>query len=312
MIRTVLLINIILILNQGCLDLEEQDISKNQVKVVTPEDSTIVSYSQVYFNWNEIEGARNYQLQVVRPNFSNIQQMVYDTLLTQNDVILFLSPGNYQWRIRALNNSYSTEYFTRYITVHNSGSIVNETVLLQSPTNNQNLAASNINFSWLNLNTADFYRLTIKRNNWDNGTIVLDSLVTSSPISLGSFSEGLYFWGVRAESSNEMSNYSTHSFILDYTIPQVPILVAPADAAQLTDSPVLQWQYLQDSGSPVSDSVFVYNSPMLNQSILLGVSNNGIYGIEQLDPGVYYWRVKRIDAAGNSSGFSFVRSFEIQ
>lgn len=312
MIRRILLIITVLMVNQGCKEIEELDITKKQVKIVSPQDSITLLNSQVYFGWDEIDGARNYHLQVVRPDFSNIQQLIYDTLLTQNGVTLFLSPGNYQWRIRAQNNSYSTEYSTRNILVDTSGSIINETVLLQAPSNNLYLATSDITFSWLNLDAADFYRITIKRNNWDDGTLVLDSLVTSSLINLGSFTEGLYFWGIRAENTNEMSNYSVHSFLLDYTIPQAPILVTPVDAAQLTAPPVLQWQYLQDSGSPISDSVFVYNSPLLNQTILLGVSNNGIYAVGQLDSGTYYWRVKRFDAAGNSSGFSFVRSFEIQ
>src|SRR6185369_6148207 len=85
----------------SCDDFIEKDISKKNVMILSPPDGYVTNSLTQTFWWQEIDGAEQYNLQVVRPNFSSVQQLVLDTTTSGNKFNYSFLPGIYQWRIRA-------------------------------------------------------------------------------------------------------------------------------------------------------------------------------------------------------------------
>lgn len=106
--------------------LEVQDISDEQVMLLAPADSTVVSRTTVNFTWNEVVEATNYHVQVAQPNFLEASQIVMDTLVAVDSTYLgpsftkSLLDSSYEWRVKALNSDFETEYKTHSFTVQTS------------------------------------------------------------------------------------------------------------------------------------------------------------------------------------------------
>jgi len=112
----------------SCEDLlEVPDISEESVELLAPSDSTIVVQSNVNFTWNEVFEATQYHVQVAAPSFENAAQIVVDTLLVVDSVYVgpnfkrVLVDSEYEWRVRAQNSAYETEFTTSKFSVETSG-----------------------------------------------------------------------------------------------------------------------------------------------------------------------------------------------
>lgn len=102
----------------GCDDIFLKDITDKKVSIVCPADGyTTTSSQKILFWWDGMEGADEYELQIVTPDFQNIQQLKVQEVLDTVRYSVTLPAGNYQWRIRGLNNSYASEFVTRNLTV---------------------------------------------------------------------------------------------------------------------------------------------------------------------------------------------------
>src|SRR5258705_9410550 len=107
----------------SCEDFIEKDISGKHVSILAPADGYISNSLTITFWWNELEGAEQYKLQIVKPNFAAIQDIIADTTLTDTRFTTTFAPGTYQWRIKAMNNGGDSDYSTRTFTVDSSGNL---------------------------------------------------------------------------------------------------------------------------------------------------------------------------------------------
>jgi len=94
--------------------INEQNISTDTINLLAPAENVVLKKdATITFNWEVLSGATEYQLQIAEPNFSSANQIVSDTLLHKNSFVIdSLSVSNYEWRVRALNSVYETEYTT--------------------------------------------------------------------------------------------------------------------------------------------------------------------------------------------------------
>jgi len=106
---TILFLGIVILLN-ACTDILETDISGQEVKILSPLDRATVTTPQSIFWWEPLDGATQYELQVVSPSFKSIINLHADTVLKQNIFTMELPQGVYQWRIRAQNSAYQTKF----------------------------------------------------------------------------------------------------------------------------------------------------------------------------------------------------------
>ncbi len=125
--KSLFTIALILMVGMGCQDLlEVTDISNQEVQLLAPSDSTVVVQSEVQFNWTEVYEASQYHVQVASPSFENAAQIVVDSLIVVDST--FTSPrisrtlvdAEYEWRVKAMNSDYETEFTVNSFTVDTS------------------------------------------------------------------------------------------------------------------------------------------------------------------------------------------------
>ncbi len=103
----------------ACEDiLEVPDISNQQVTLLAPLNGTVVNDSVVRFSWGEVMDTEGYVVQVARPTFENAAQFVIDTTIVIDSTFVgarlstTLSNATYEWRVKAFNSGFETEFFS--------------------------------------------------------------------------------------------------------------------------------------------------------------------------------------------------------
>ncbi len=97
----------------------EPDITNRSVVLLAPaNDALLDKENKVSFNWEYLNDATLYQLQLATPSFDQAAQIQLDTLVQVNQFVLDTLPANaYQWRVKAMNFAYETAYSTNSFTI---------------------------------------------------------------------------------------------------------------------------------------------------------------------------------------------------
>lgn len=118
----------VLICCSSCEDLlEVPDISNESVQLLAPSDSTVVVQTSVIFTWDEVYEATQYHIQVAAPSFENAAQIVVDTLIVIDSAYAgpslkrTLVDSDYEWRVKAMNSDYATEFSLNGFSVNTAG-----------------------------------------------------------------------------------------------------------------------------------------------------------------------------------------------
>lgn len=125
--RISILVSLIIGLISSCSDMYEQDISKKTVDLIAPMDSLQTALLDHHFWWEQTDGAESYEIAIVRGEFSAAVQLITDTVIQENSYFQSLSPGQFQWRVKALNNAYESPYSTNSLFI-DSTVIVSDSV----------------------------------------------------------------------------------------------------------------------------------------------------------------------------------------
>ncbi|WP_321827246.1 hypothetical protein [Maribacter dokdonensis] len=104
--------------------LEVSDISEEEVILLAPSDSVVVTQTEVNFTWQEVFEATSYHVQIAQPSFTNAAQIIADTLVVVDSTYIgsritkSLSNNSYEWRVKAQNSDFETPYTTNSFTVN--------------------------------------------------------------------------------------------------------------------------------------------------------------------------------------------------
>ncbi|WP_306013952.1 MULTISPECIES: hypothetical protein [unclassified Allomuricauda] len=110
----------------ACEDiLEVPDISAQTINILAPTNGTILTNNTVNLNWENVEEATGYTVQVATPNFENAAQILMDSVI-EMDTLGYLPTqlqqnllnGNYEWRVKAFNSGFETLYSTSVFQVN--------------------------------------------------------------------------------------------------------------------------------------------------------------------------------------------------
>ncbi|WP_299884422.1 hypothetical protein [uncultured Lacinutrix sp.] len=95
------------------------NISNATVSLLAPADAVIFNTSDtINFSWDSTLGADNYTIQIATPNFANATQIVENqTVTATNFSISNLIANSYEWRVKAINTNYQTNYTAQVFTV---------------------------------------------------------------------------------------------------------------------------------------------------------------------------------------------------
>ncbi len=284
----------------------EKDISKNEVVLVAPTNNAQFYSTGVSFTWDVVADATEYQLQIATPNFANPLQIVLDTTIKETNFTQQLPIGNYEWRVRAKNSAYSTNYVSRFVTVVSAADFQNNIVVLNTPVSNLITKTVLQNLSWQSIIGATGYQVQV----YDvNNTVISDQTITTTNLNY-TFTEGSYFWKVRASNGTQQTLYSSRSVLVDTTIPNTPVLTNPANKSSTTNMNVnFQWNRVPVAGSIEKDSIFIYTDAAL--TVLKLKKEASSPNTTNLELGTYYWYTKSFDQAGNLGAKSSVFSFTV-
>lgn len=300
----------ILSLFSGCRkDFIVEDIKGKTIVVNAPANNLVTTKNLVTFWWEELYGAEKYVLQVVEPDFANTRELVLDTTLEKNKFNFYLQPGNYQWRIKAVNAGHSTAYQIFNIKVDTTHVLTELVVNLLSPANGMQMGTNTVIFKWAPIKNAKNYRIVI------NEGAVVDTITegTEAVFSLPALPNANtdFRWNVKAMNEISESGYNTlpSTFTIDLKPPAAPSILSPANGAVVQDSIRLIWN--RNHPADVSyDSIYVSTDSLFTNIISQTWAETSSIKISELantpNPNntTYWWRLRSFDAAGNRSVFS--------
>lgn len=300
----------------NCEDILEEDISDDIVFTIYPTEDLIIESNVVNFQWNDLEGADDYRLQI----FNTSQVKLVDTLIARTQITIPLSEGNYLWRVRGENSAYQSTYSLPVsFVVNESEDLASQQVILSSPVNNFMTNSNSFTLSWNSLSAADYYNfqlinntlggtIVFQQNNILNNTLTLNSTILSQ--------DGNYTWKIKGVNGVSETVFSSRDFSLDTTLPNQPVNGLPANNSIQTINQNINfnWSIGADSGviqSSISYRIEISNN--INFTTILQASNISTNSFQQLfnSTGDYYWRVRAVDAAGNNGPFSNAFKFTI-
>ena len=278
----------------------EKDITDKTVIMVAPANNSQLFFTGVVFSWESVDDATKYTLQIARPNFTSPIQIVLDTTITSTSFTQQLPIGNYEWRVKASNESYSTTYTSRLISIVSNDDFQSNTVSLTSPINNLITNTTAQSLSWQSVIGATSYQVQV----YDSSNALILDQNTSSTIYNYTFQEGSFQWRVRASNGTDTTLFSTRSALIDITAPNIPTLTSPTNIGTSSTSVSFQWSRIPITGSTEKDKIYIYTNSTLT-TLFSETETTSPYETT-LTAGTYYWKVKAFDTAGNIGNDSSV------
>ena|GEM_PF-3313990 len=192
---------------------------------------------------------------------------------------------------------------------------------LTFPENNKNTNDNTPTFQWQGAVGADNYGIVIDDSPdfgspwYDNDNLGNITSFTLPDENALPSPDGLWWWRVRAENAEGVTwSAENWCFRLDKTPPSAPWLNLPPDGENTGDNtPSLGWSCVNDMSTPVLYYAAVSdNSEFPYENRYSGWIENINWEVTPALPdGVWYWRVRARDNAGNVGDNSETRSFTI-
>ncbi len=292
----------------GCTDIIEPNISGEHVKLLAPTDSLTTIYSSIALWWDPIKNANSYSVQIVSPSFDFIERLMMDTITETNQVVVSLFPGQYQWRVKAINYSYETEYTTSTFFIDSTLDLSQQKVVLTSPIDADTNNNVYIELRWDFLYNANKYVVVAENQ---DGIIASDTLMTNRYF-LTLYIDGEYSWKVKGVNNYSETIYFRRGFFRYTHIPNAPTLVLPVNLSNFSSDETIEFSWTRDQLTvpSIQDSIFISNDSIFSDCVVKASLDFPQFE-DVLEVGTYYWKVKSIDKAGNESNFSEKRSFII-
>ena len=238
-----------------------------------------------------------------------------------------LADGTYYWRARATDTAANASAWS------GTSSFVIDTAAPGLPAFVSPANAARVNVAQLEGTFTD-------NDSTDSGTVTLQlcsDAACSTPLTSstsatvtggtgvswtpGSLADGTYYWRLSGTdvAGNQGAWTATHRFVLDTNPPAVPSLAGPADGAHVGSRPDLGGTFTTgDNGDSGSLSFQVCADSGCTSVVQTGSSSSGLssgttgtWATASLADGVYYWRARATDVAGNPSAWSSTETFTV-
>lgn len=296
----------VMFLSTSCENLIiEKDISDSNISIIAPVNELKLNATSVSFSWEALEGATKYQIQIAKPNFTSPTQIIFDSVLTETFVTFQIPIGNYEWRVRAINGSYKSQYTSRFFEILSNANFQDNIVVLTSPNNNLVTKTASQTLTWQSVIGAINYQIQVYNS---ANIVVLDQIITNNSF-IYLFPEGNYQWRVRASDGNVNTLFSNRSILIDTTSPNIPTITTPINNSVVTNNNItFSWNRAPIAGSVEKDSIYIYSDNTL-MNLLKKEQATSPYSTVLSNTGTIFWKVKSFDEAGNLSPQSTVFSF---
>ncbi|MBD3286356.1 hypothetical protein GF359_07365, partial [candidate division WOR-3 bacterium] len=274
--------------------------------LTAPEEAEEVGASPT-FSWEAVEDAAGYKIEID-------DALDFSTLLVSEEVSAAaftpstqFEEGTYYWRVATKNeeDEYGDFSITRSFTV----AIQIGTPVLVSPANGEEVNQTP-SLIWGGVDDAAGYRVEVSESDDFSTTVIADVVADTAYEVVTELEEGTYYWHVAARDDGGNSGLfsNTRNFVVSSGI-DPPVLVSPANGAEVTEVPDLVWNEAQGAvGYMIElDDDADFSSPLASAertdtSYTIGVS---------LDSGSYYWHVASKDADLNFGPYSATWQFTL-
>lgn len=297
-----------MIVLNACKDiLTVEDISEKEVRLIAPANGTVLAIENINFTWDAVDYAEEYRLQIASPDFKVPAQIVLDSMVTNTNFGQTLDPGTYQWRVRAENSTFFTNYALAWNLTVDEIAFADKAVVLISPANDLNTNTAIQTLTWGSVSGATAYTLQVLD---ENGTNVLEETTTATSLDV-TFTEGTFTWQVKATNDTDETSFTSNNILIDLTAPNSPTLVAPVNNGTTTETTInFSWDRTDIAGSTEKDSIYVYGDNSLQTLVTKGMGSDKTFQAS-LDANTFYWNVRAFDEAGNASELSETFNFTI-
>lgn len=295
----------------SCEDILEEDISDDIVQIISPTKDGVIESNVVNFKWNNLKGADKYRIQI----YEYDQVLILDSLTTKTSLTLPLAAGNYIWRVRAENYAYQSTYsFPSNFATNIPDDLTNQQVILLTPDSDKYMNYITVSLNWESLDKATSYSVKVINTVTGREAFSQNDLTdTNITIDLPEPADGNYEWRIKAKNTeSETKQYGAKRFNIDTAAPNQPKNSLPADNATQTVNTAMNftWTIAQDTGtikSPISYVVELASDADFTSISQTLYSNTATLQYTFSTAGIYYWRVRAVDLAGNvgtnSTGF---------
>ena len=314
-LNNTLILLMLTILLFSCDDILEEDITNDMVQTISPNEGATIDGNTVQFLWQNLDGADSYRIQIIKSN----QVFEIDSLISTTNFKVVLNSGTYQWRVRAENFAYNTDYtFPVNFSVETSDDLSNQNVALSTPSVDLYTNNKNITFTWQGITSAISCKFELIKSLNGEQTILPETDVTTSNYTIDPNlfnDDAKYVWKVKAVNATSETVYSQRFLFIDTVAPNQPTLTSPADQSTATTTATFNWTNGTDSGnikSTITNTIEIASDIGFNTKVHSANTVNNTYQYVFSTLGTYYWRVKAIDAATNESDFSIVRSLVVE
>lgn len=299
----------------SCEDIIEKDITDDTVQIISPQNNQDIYSNVVDFQWNELDGAEKYRVQVYSSS-----SIVLDSLVSQTNLSYPLSQGDYQWRIRAENFAYNSNYtFNLNFSVFLTSDLTNQQVILSNPADNFYTNNASVILNWQSLAAAQSYSFELINVTNSESIVNQQSNLLATSLTLNSTilnADAQYKWKIKGVNSTSQTLFSSRNFYLDRSNPNTPTNTLPINDATFTINQQINflWGIPADVGTIQSNVSYVIEfSNSINFTSILQSSNAASTNFQQsfATTGDYYWRVKAKDLAGNIGLYSLPFKFTV-
>ncbi|MCK4979040.1 MAG: hypothetical protein KAS62_01525, partial [Candidatus Delongbacteria bacterium] len=277
--------------------------------LISPADASDTFDLTPAFDWSDASDATGYEILV--DNNSDFSSPEINTTTTSSDYTpgTDLALDTYYWKVIATNGVGNGEYSSTWSFNILISPPPAPTLIL--PADVSTIEDTTPAFDWSDASGATDYTILVDNNSDFSSPEINTSISNSNYTSGTALALDVYYWKVLATNSSGDSPYSTTwSFTLQAPLPGIPTLIEPADLAGVQDTtPYFDWS---DASDAVSYEILVdnnsdFSSPEIDTSIVPSECTV----VSAFALGTYYWKVRSVNATGNSN-YSGTWSFDVQ
>jgi hypothetical protein len=301
----------------SCDDIIAKNISEDKPEIIMPQTGSTIDENPVHFKWEALAGATKYRVQIVSPSFSDIQIYAVDSIVPTTDFYIPLDSNSYELRITAINAGYESQPSDIVsFTVGTSSGSGSGTVSLLTPENNKYIGSTSVLFKWNSVSDLQSYTFELHSGPTfaDPFTISPEQLAAVQ-INVNDLPEGTYSWGVKAYlTDGTETQFTKRVFFIDTTDPGVVTLLSPSNNSTFQTA-LMDLTWNAANPGPVQSEI-TYTVEISRNSTFTDLviepapeTTEMSYTFQGITEDVYYWRIRTVDAAGNTGPVSPVYTF---
>lgn len=308
--RKILILSIISFTIIACAKWVNVDLSNSSIVLISPIDNHSDSLQSKTFSWEELEGSKEYRIQIATPSFDSIVTIVVDSTVDVPTLSISLTPGSYQWRVRGENEDFQSIWVVRNLEISSAASVNGQSIENLLPFNFTKSNELAHTFTWDPLISADQYIVKVKSK---NGTEIFTTTQETNSYDYTFLNEGEFLFSVQA--INDLSaSFTTENMIhLDTTKPAIPTLVYPNLDTIKNFPQTFIWTVATNNGTTIFEHLTVASDSLMNSIILdTTFTENTSIALDTIPTsGKLFWKIERTDDAGNIGKSSNAKSFWI-